>query len=76
MVLVHGHTPIAIGDARQAGLRKFAVELFLRVEPPFGLAQHHQRNGGIKLVLEEALMGGRVINTSATYEKLKEGCKA
>ena len=61
MITVQGDAAIAIGDAREEGARELALELLGRIQPPFGLPQHVQGNRGGKLLFEQALMGGGVV---------------
>src|SRR5690242_16477094 len=61
MVAMERDTAKAIRGSRKERPRKLPVEFYWSVPAPFSLAQHHQWNGRIEPVLEEPLMGGRVI---------------
>src|SRR5262245_66330057 len=72
MVTMQGDTAIAIRGPRKERPRKLPVELFGTVRPPFGLSEYHQRNRGVKLVLEEALMGCGVVEVNKRLVGLLE----
>src|SRR6266849_1255842 len=61
MITVQRDAAIAIGDAREEGVGKLLVELLWRHQPPLAFPQDVQGNGGGKLFLEQALVGGGVV---------------
>ncbi len=61
VVAVQRDTPMAVGRPRDHGLGEVAGQLLWRVDAAPGASQDLNRNRGEPLILQEPLMGGRVV---------------
>src|SRR6266581_8322721 len=61
MITVRRDAAIAIGDAREEGVGKLLLELLRGNQPPLALSQDVQGKRGGKLCLDQALVGGGVV---------------
>src|SRR5882724_10140414 len=74
---MQGDTAISIGCVREEVVREVAVQLLSAIEATFGLAQDLPWNRRVKPVVQESLMGGRVIEGHEGLVRLLErrrGC--
>jgi hypothetical protein len=74
MVAREGDTAIVIRRSGKEPLDKLPCQVVGRIEPAFGCAQDLQGNGGRKLFLEQALMGGRIVGVHAGLMGLCKRC--
>src|SRR5712664_763485 len=72
MIPVQRDAAIAIGGAREEGASERALELLGGIQTPFGLSQHLQGDGGSKPLLEQALVGGGVVELQKVLMGLLE----
>ena len=61
MIAMEGDTAILIGGPGKEPLDKLPSQFVRRIELAFGLAEDLQGNGGRKVLLEQALMRGRIV---------------
>src|SRR5262249_62066199 len=72
VITVQGDAAIAIGGARKEGASELALELLGGIQTPFGLPKHMQGNRRSKLLFEEALVGGGVVEFQKVLMSLFE----
>ena len=72
MIAVEGDTAILVGGTRKQGVRELVGELVRCVQAALGLTQDEQRNGGIKVLLQQPLMGHGVIGVEKSLVDLLE----
>src|SRR4029450_13943081 len=61
VIAMQGHAAIPVRRAGKERMRKLADQLLLAVRTPLGFSQNRARNGWVKAVFEQSLVGSRIV---------------